>query len=65
MGDVQVRITSTLDQNAADESIGYGEMSFEYVFEDGNPVQEADYDQGVADPMALWENNCGATQKTC
>jgi hypothetical protein len=64
-GDVEVRISSTLDQGATDESIGYGEMNFEYVFEDGNPIVEADYDEGVADPMEHWENNCGATQKTC
>jgi len=32
-GDVTVRVTNTLDQGASDESIGYGDMNFEYDFD--------------------------------
>ena len=34
-GDVTVRITNTLDQGTGDESIGYGDMYFEYEFDNG------------------------------
>jgi hypothetical protein len=32
MGDITVRLTNTLDQDANDESIGYGDMHFEYDY---------------------------------
>jgi hypothetical protein len=57
MGDVQVRVTSTLDQGATDESIGIGDMELHYKFD---PSVEwvrpsvMDIDEGVEDPMALW-----------
>jgi hypothetical protein len=54
-----------LDQNAQDESIGYGEMNFEYEFNDGRPSTTNDFDDEEENPTLLWENNCGATQKTC
>jgi hypothetical protein len=64
-GDVTVRLTNTLDQGAGDESIGYGDMHFEYEFNDGRPETTGNYDAGEIDPTSLWENNCGATRKTC
>ena len=67
-GDVTVRITNTLDQGTGDESIGYGDMYFEYEFDNGetqfddtNNPGNYDYDQ--SNPTELWENDCGATLK--
>jgi hypothetical protein len=51
---VTVRITTTLDQGATDESLGYGEMGFEYFFNDGRPSTTNDFDDGEEDPTALW-----------
>jgi hypothetical protein len=65
MGDVTVRVTNTLDQGAGDESIGYGDMNFEYEFGEGRTTDINDVDEGVENPSALWQNNCGATEKTC
>jgi hypothetical protein len=68
MGDVTVRVTTTLDQGAGDESIGYGNMQFNYDFDPSIPwVQPSsnDFDDGVDNPMSLWQSNCGATEQTC
>jgi hypothetical protein len=66
MGDVTIRVTNTLDQDANDESIGYGDMRLNYEFDDGRPrPATADIDEDVSDPSGLWENNCEATVKTC
>jgi hypothetical protein len=71
MGDIRVSITNTLDQGATDESIGYGDMDFEYEFDDGRnafaiaTTSPGNYDLGVENPSELWENNCGATEKDC
>jgi hypothetical protein len=54
-----------LDQGATDESLGYGEMNFEYFFNDGRPQTTVDFDDGEENPTMLWENNCAATKKTC
>jgi hypothetical protein len=51
---VTVKVTTTLDQNAGDESIGYGDMTFEYEFDDGTPSSTNDFDDGVEDPTAEW-----------
>jgi hypothetical protein len=70
-GDVTVTITNDLDQDNSVESIGYGDMQFEYEFD---PTVEwivmptespADYDAGVENPTALWENDCNASKKQC
>jgi hypothetical protein len=58
MGDVTVRVTTTLDQGASDESIGYGQMNFQYQFDDGTPkvwpeVSPARYDMSE-NPTANW-----------
>jgi len=34
-------------------------------FDDGRPRFTMSPDDGVSDPSSLWENNCGATKKTC
>ena len=36
-GDITIRVTNTLDQGAGDESIGYGDMEFEYDFDNSVP----------------------------
>jgi hypothetical protein len=76
MGDITVRLTNTLDQDANDESIGYGDMHLEYDYNGEIPemiiddvavieTSPADYDAGIEDPSGLWDNNCGATKKSC
>jgi hypothetical protein len=69
MGDVTVRVTTTLDQGAGDESIGYGQMNFQYQFDDGTPREWPETSPAVYDPSenptANWQNDCGATQKQC
>jgi hypothetical protein len=70
MGDVTVTITNTLDQGKKDESIGFGNMRFDYLFDDGTagfPTESPAYYDGpeVENPSELWENNCGATEKSC
>jgi hypothetical protein len=66
MGDVTIEVTNALDQGAGDESIGYGDMRLNYEFDDGRPKPAtANIDEGVTDPSELWENNCGASVKTC
>jgi hypothetical protein len=73
MGDVTIRVTNTLDQDANDESIGYGDMSLDY---DYDPTVEwpervyptaspANYDEGHNNPTSLWNNDCSATEKSC
>jgi hypothetical protein len=68
MGDVTVRVTSTLDQGANDESLGIGDMHIEY---DYDPSVEwvqpntKDFDEGVDNPTKLWTDNCGATEHEC
>jgi hypothetical protein len=62
-------VTNTLDQNAADESIGYGDMNFEYDFDNTvewlRPVI-VDIDDEIEDPTGLWENNCDDwTEREC
>ena len=53
MGDVTIRVTSTLDQGANDESIGIGDMHIEY---DYDPSVEwvrpntRNYDEGKTNP---------------
>jgi hypothetical protein len=68
MGSIEIRVTSTLDQGASDESIGIGDMEFHYDFDPSiewvQPTS-ADVDEGVENPMELWQNNCGATEKSC
>jgi len=59
-GDVTITVTNTLDQGATDESIGYGDMTFNYEFPAG-PNNVGNPDEGVQNPDLLWENNCGAT----
>jgi hypothetical protein len=54
MGDVTVRVTTTLDQGATDESIGYGDMNFVYEFGEGRETDIMDVDEGVENPTALW-----------
>jgi hypothetical protein len=55
MGDVTIRVTNTLDQDANDESIGYGDMRLNYEFNDGRPTPAtANIDDGVNDPSELW-----------
>jgi hypothetical protein len=65
LGDVTAKVTNTLDQGAADESIAIGNMRLHYEFDDGRPVSEGDYDEGEVNPTGLWETNCGASEKTC
>jgi hypothetical protein len=65
MGDVTAKIVNTLDQGAGDESIGIGNMKLMYEFNDGRPVSEGDYDDGLENPTGLWSTNCGPTEKTC
>jgi len=69
-GDIEVRITNTLDQGAGDESIGFGEMRLVYKFDpnvEWVPALVGDYDddEGNENPITEWQNNCGASQKTC
>jgi hypothetical protein len=64
-GDVTITVTNTLDQGAGDESIGYGDMLFNYEFDDGTPSNIGNPDDGVANPDLLWENNCNAQPNTC
>jgi hypothetical protein len=46
-------------------------MDLEYEFDDGTSgvtiatESPGNYDIGVENPTEFWENNCGATQKTC
>jgi hypothetical protein len=40
-------------------------MRFTYDFEDGRNPNMIDVDEDVENPSQLWENDCGATQKTC
>jgi hypothetical protein len=69
MGDVTIRVTNTLDQGAGDESIGYGKMKLEYEFGGFDFVlpteSPVNVDEGVTNPTSLWQNDCGATEKTC
>jgi hypothetical protein len=64
-GDVTITVSNTLDQGAGDESIGYGNMEFEYEFDDGSfayPTRSpGDYDHGNDNPTGEWQNDCGAT----
>jgi hypothetical protein len=60
-GDVTVTVTNTLDQGAGDESIGYGDMTFNYEFANA-PSNVGNPDEGVEKPDLLWENNCGASE---
>jgi hypothetical protein len=60
-GPITVRVTNTLDQDAGDESIGYGDMKFVYEYDpeiEWVPVyptrSPADYDEHVTNPDALW-----------
>jgi hypothetical protein len=68
---VRVEITNTLDSGAGDESIGYGNMNFEFEFDDGMfeyPTSSPAYyynDEDEENPTGLWENDCGATRKEC
>jgi hypothetical protein len=67
-GAITIRVTNTLDEATDNESIGYSEMNFEYDFDpsvEWTPVFTGNYDEGVANPTALWENNCDASEKTC
>jgi hypothetical protein len=65
MGDVTVKVTTTIDQGPGDESIGYGQMNFQYQFDDGRPREWPETSPAVYDPSenptANWQNNCGAT----
>jgi hypothetical protein len=59
-----------LDQTFNDESIGYGNMQFEYNFDDGQEpswpaASPGNYDHDVENPTGLWENDCGATFRHC
>jgi hypothetical protein len=70
MGDITVTLTNTLDQGPGDESIGWGEFSFNYFFDDGTagfPTESPAFYDGsdVPNPSELWQNDCGATQKEC
>jgi hypothetical protein len=67
MGDVTVRVTNTLDQDAGDESIGYGDMSLKYEFGEFNLPEESpvNVDEGTRNPTSYWKNDCGATEKEC
>jgi len=68
MGKVTFRITNTLDQGAGDESIGVGNLRITYDFDpnvEWNPPQTINPDEDVANPMDLWQNNCGATESEC
>jgi hypothetical protein len=65
MGDVTVRVSNTLNQGATDESIGYGDMEFVYEFSEGRETDIMNVDEGVENPTELWQNNCGATERTC
>jgi hypothetical protein len=65
-------VTNTLDQGAGDESIGYGDMNFEYDFDPTvewipqfPEISPANYDTGVSNPDSLWETDCAATKKAC
>jgi hypothetical protein len=62
---VTITVTNTLDQGATDESIGYGNMNFEYEFNDGSfafpTVSPGDYDFRNDNPTGEWQNDCGAT----
>jgi hypothetical protein len=44
-------------------------MDLSYEFDDGVEhvlcESPADYDNGEADVTRYWDNNCGATKKTC
>jgi hypothetical protein len=35
MGDLTITMTNTLDENKDNESIGFSEFTFNYLFEDG------------------------------
>lgn len=71
MGNLEVRVTNTLDQGAGDESIGIGD--FKLVYDYDPAVEEvvwptespANYDGGDATPTHNWSNDCGATEKQC
>ena len=69
MGDVTIKVTNTLDQGASDESIGYGDMKLEYefgAFDFVLPTESpVNVDEGERNPTALWQNDCGATEKEC
>jgi hypothetical protein len=51
-------VSNTLDQGAGDESIGYGEMTFNYEFGDDEPnwpsSSPGNYDFDVENPTGLW-----------
>jgi hypothetical protein len=69
MGDIKIQISNTLDSTAGDESIGYGNMVFNYEFGDNEPVwpttSPGNYDLDHENPTEFWQNNCGATEKQC
>jgi hypothetical protein len=61
MGNLEVRITNTLDQGAGDESIGIGEFKLEYDYDPNVEAEQTwptespgDYDNGMANPSSLW-----------
>jgi len=67
-GAITIRVTNTLDQGANDESIGYGDMNFDYEFDPTvpwNPPRINNYDPADVDSTEQWQNNCGATEHTC
>jgi hypothetical protein len=68
MGKVSIRITNTLNQGAGDESIAVGDLKVTYDFDpnvEWTPPSTMNPDEDVANPMDLWQDNCGATEKEC
>jgi len=69
-GDVTVMITNTLNEGVDNESFGIGDMHLFMEFDDGSYVPPATspafYDQNEeGDATRFWDNDCGATKKTC
>jgi hypothetical protein len=67
-GDLTILVTNTLDEQVNNEAIGYGDMKFEYFYNQLPPFSVSttnNYDQIEENPTGLWSNNCEATEKTC
>jgi hypothetical protein len=68
---VTITIENELTGDVSDQSIAYGDMMVEYEFDPSvewvvMPTESpADYDHGVENPTALWENDCGASKHEC
>ena len=70
MGNIVVFITNTLNEDFANEAIAIGDLKLEYEYDESKQWVEPatlmyEEDDTVENPLSLWTNNCGATEKEC